>query len=98
MELENRVASVVVFRPLLAERVATTIKKGAHVLVEGSLSARPTNNRMAKARRRRLRRLRRGQSAPMSCAGTGVQRSCALMSSTRRPSDDVRGPFFVLEI
>jgi single-stranded DNA-binding protein len=26
-----------VFRPLLAERVATTIKKGAHVLVEGSL-------------------------------------------------------------
>jgi len=28
---------VVVFRPLLAERVATTIKKGAHVLVEGSL-------------------------------------------------------------
>ena len=29
---------VVVFRPLLAERVATTIKKGAHVLVEGSLA------------------------------------------------------------
>ena len=28
---------VVVFRPLLAERIATTIKKGAHVLVEGSL-------------------------------------------------------------
>ena len=28
---------VVVFRPLLVERVATTIKKGAHVLVEGSL-------------------------------------------------------------
>jgi len=28
---------VVVFRPLLAERVATTIKRGAHVLVEGSL-------------------------------------------------------------
>jgi single-strand DNA-binding protein len=28
---------VVVFRPLLAERVVTTIKKGAHVLVEGSL-------------------------------------------------------------
>ncbi len=28
---------VVVFRSLLAERVATTIKKGAHVLVEGSL-------------------------------------------------------------
>jgi single stranded DNA-binding protein len=28
---------VVVFRPLLAERVATTIKKGGQVLVEGSL-------------------------------------------------------------
>ena len=28
---------VVVFRPLLAERVAATMKKGAHVLVEGSL-------------------------------------------------------------
>ena len=28
---------VVVFRPLLAERVAATIKRGAHVLVEGSL-------------------------------------------------------------
>ena len=28
---------VVVFRPLLAERIASTIKKGAHVLVEGSL-------------------------------------------------------------
>jgi len=28
---------VVVFRPRLAEHVATTIKKGAHVLVEGSL-------------------------------------------------------------
>ena len=28
---------VVVFQPLLAERVVATIKKGAHVLVEGSL-------------------------------------------------------------
>src|SRR5207247_10560394 len=28
---------IVVFRPPLAERVATTIKKGAHILVEGSL-------------------------------------------------------------
>jgi single-stranded DNA-binding protein len=28
---------VVVFRPLLAERAVATIKKGAHVLVEGSL-------------------------------------------------------------
>jgi len=28
---------VVVFRPLLAERIVATIKRGAHVLVEGSL-------------------------------------------------------------
>jgi single-strand DNA-binding protein len=28
---------IVLFRPLLAERVAQTIKKGAHVLVEGEL-------------------------------------------------------------
>jgi hypothetical protein len=28
MELENRLAPVVVFRPLLAERVAATIQKG----------------------------------------------------------------------
>jgi single-strand DNA-binding protein len=28
---------VVVFRPLLAEHIVATIKKGAHVLVEGSL-------------------------------------------------------------
>ena len=33
----NRFHVTYVFRPLLAERVATTIKKGAHVLVEGSL-------------------------------------------------------------
>jgi len=26
-----------VFRPLLAERIVATVKKGAHVLVEGSL-------------------------------------------------------------
>ena len=28
---------IVLFRPLLAERVAQTIRKGAHVLVEGEL-------------------------------------------------------------
>src|SRR5258708_1662565 len=43
-------------------------------------SARPTNNRTAKARRRRPRRLRRGPSAPMSCAG-----SIAVNRSPTRP-------------
>ena len=38
MELENGVASDRrVFRPRLAEAVLTNVKKGAHVLVEGSL-------------------------------------------------------------
>ena len=43
-------------------------------------SARPTNNRTAKARSRRPRRLRRGPSAPMSCAG-----SIAVNQSPTRP-------------
>jgi hypothetical protein len=37
MGVEDRVAPVCVFRPRLAEYVATTIKKGSHMLVEGSL-------------------------------------------------------------
>jgi single-stranded DNA-binding protein len=37
MGLKNRVALVCVFRPQLVERVATVIKKGSHVLVEGEL-------------------------------------------------------------
>lgn len=37
MELENRVAPGRCVPATFGERVATTIKKGAHVLVEGSL-------------------------------------------------------------
>ena len=61
---------VVVFRPLLAERVATTIKKGAHVLVEGSLVSSTYEQPNGKARSRRPRRLRPGPSTPMSCASS----------------------------
>jgi transposase len=35
MELENRLAPIVVFRPLPAERAAATIKTGANVLISG---------------------------------------------------------------
>jgi len=41
------------FRPLLAERVATTIKKGAHVLIEGELvssTQEPTNGKGKKSK------------------------------------------------
>lgn len=37
MVLENRVRRICVFRPRLAEYVATAIKKGSHVLMEGEL-------------------------------------------------------------
>ena len=42
---------VCVFRPRLAEYVATTIKKGSHVLVEGASSAPSTSVETAKARK-----------------------------------------------
>src|SRR5580700_12272099 len=56
--------------------------------LEDYVVVRPCRCR-AQARSRRTR-------AQRSCsrASAGVQRSCVLMSSTRRPSDDVGGPFF----
>ena len=97
---------VVVFRPLLAERVATTIKKGAHVLVEGcsrQLDLRTTERQrqeikdledyfVVRPRRCRTQARSRRTGAQRSRASARVQRSCALISSTRRPSDDVGGP------
>ena len=70
---------IVLFRPRLADHVARTIKKGAHVLVEGFSSARSTS-RTAKARSRKPRRLPRGRSAPIPCAS-----STATSKSVRRP-------------
>jgi hypothetical protein len=50
-------------------------------------SARPTNNRTAKARSRRPRRLRRGPSAPMSCAGSiAANRSPTLPRKRQSPT------------
>jgi single stranded DNA-binding protein len=72
---------VVVFRPLLAERVAATIKKGAHVLVEGSLVSSvylPANGKSKKnqptkitswtIRADAVRRLDRGEAEPQAPA------------------------------
>ncbi len=57
---------IVVFRPLLAERVAATIKRGAHVLVEGSLVSSTYEQPNSKSKKSRLRRSHRGLFAPMT--------------------------------
>src|SRR5713101_7121790 len=72
---------VVVFRPLLAERVATTIKKGAHVLVEGSLVSSTYEQPNGKAKKAKaakitswsirddvVRKLERGEPEPEALA------------------------------
>ena len=74
---------VVVFRPLLAERVASTIKKGAHVLVEGSLVSstyEPPDGKGKKAKTAKItswsiradvvRKLDRGEPEPGTQAPT----------------------------
>src|SRR6266853_1436675 len=58
--------------------------------LEDYVVVRPRRCR-AQARSRRTRTQR-----ACSRASTGVQRSCVLMCSKRRPSDDVRGPFLFL--
>lgn len=70
-----------VFRPLLAERVAATVKKGAHVLVEGSLVSSvylPANGKSKKNKPTKItswtiradavRRLDRGDLEPQAPA------------------------------
>jgi hypothetical protein len=57
---------------------------------EDYIMVRPRRYRaQARSRRTRAQRAR-------SWAGAGVQRSCVLMCSTRRPSDDFGGPFLFL--
>src|SRR5260370_2125698 len=52
------------------QSVSLRLSRSALTYSSKALSSdRPTNNRTAKARSRRPPRLRRGQSAPMSCAG-----------------------------
>jgi single-strand DNA-binding protein len=74
---------VVVFRPLLAERIAATIKKGAHVLVEGSLISstyEQANGKSKKAKTAKItswliraddvRKLDRGEPEPQAPASS----------------------------
>jgi single stranded DNA-binding protein len=79
---------VVVFRPLFAAPVATTIKKGAHVLVEGSLvsstyeqpNGKGKNSKASKVtswsvRADVVRRLDRGEQAPEAFAPEASEHS-----------------------
>jgi single stranded DNA-binding protein len=79
---------VVLFRPLLAERVASTIKKGAHVLIEGSLVSStyvPSNGKNKKAKAAKItswsiradvvRKLDRGEPEPAAPAATAAPES-----------------------
>jgi single stranded DNA-binding protein len=74
---------VVLFRPRLAEHVARTIKKGAHVLVEGSLVSStylPSNGKSKKAKTAKttswsiradvVRKLDRGEPEPQAPSPT----------------------------
>ena len=89
---------VVVFRPLLAERVATTIKKGAHVLVEGSLVSstyEQPNGKGKKAKTNKqtfwciradvVRKLDRGEPEPETVASGSAASSEALDPSDPAP-------------
>jgi len=79
---------VVVFRPRLAEHVAATIKKGAHVLIEGSLVSStymPSNGKSKKAKAAKItswsiradvvRKLDRGEPEPDAPAATEAPES-----------------------
>jgi single-strand DNA-binding protein len=88
---------VVVFRPLLAERIASSIKKGAHVLVEGSLISstyEQANGKGKKAKTAKItswsiradvvRKLDRGEPEPEAPASA---------SQTSSPVVDSDAPF-----
>ena len=61
---------IAVFRPRLAEHVLNTMKRGAHVLVEGSLVSSTYEQPNGKGKKSRPQRSLRGRSAPMSCANS----------------------------
>jgi single stranded DNA-binding protein len=76
---------ICVFRPRLAEHVATTIKKGSHVLIEGSLVSstyEPQNNKNKKPATTKVtswsisadvvRKLDRGEPEPASSQPTAA--------------------------
>ena len=89
---------VCVFRPRLAEYVATTIKKGAHVLVEGSLVSTTyerANGKGKKAKANKqtfwciradvVRKLDRGEPEPETLASGSSVSDHALEASDTAP-------------
>jgi len=88
---------VCVFRPLLAARVAATIKKGAHVLVEGSLVSSTYEQPNGKGKKSRaakitswsiradvVRKLDRGEPEPEAASSS---------TATSSPIEDPNAPF-----
>ena len=89
---------VCVFRPLLAERVFATIRKGSHVLVEGSLvsSTYEQANGNGKSKKAKAGKTAKVTSswhfALMWCAGSTVaSRSLRHHRPPRKPLNGVRG-------
>ena len=89
---------VCVFRPRLAEYFATTIKKGAHVLVEGSLVSTTYERRNGKGKKAMtskqtfwyiradvVRKLDRGEPEPETIASGSAGSSEALDASDQAP-------------
>src|SRR5437773_9186164 len=89
---------LVVFRPLLAERVATIIKKGSHVLVEGSLVSTTYDRGNGKGKKAKtnkqtfwciradvVRKLDRGEPEPETLASGSSASSESLDSSEAAP-------------
>jgi single stranded DNA-binding protein len=61
---------VAIFRPRLAEAVLANIKKGAHVLVEGTLVSSIYEQPNGKSKKSKASKISRGRFAPMSCASS----------------------------
>ena len=89
---------VCVFRPRLAEYVATTIKKGSHVLVEGSLVSTTYERGNGKGKKAKtnkqtfwciradvVRKLDRGEPEPETVASGSAASSEALDASDPAP-------------
>ena len=89
---------VCVFRPRLAEYVATTVKKGSHVLVEGSLVSTTYERGNGKGKKAKtnkqtfwciradvVRKLDRGEPEPEALASGSAAPSEALDASDQAP-------------
>lgn len=61
---------VCIFRPRLADYVLDSVKKGSHVLVEGSPASSTFENQPVKAKTLQPQRLPRGPFVPTPCGGS----------------------------